>query len=227
MQSAPTGTSSSSATRPLTCVQSSPSCIQIGDVQIVTDVLLRCHNCSREDSAWARQCFCYITPSDPFLFQEASMLLLPATRHVYLNRGVTHVKGLLEAFPSSNSDMRLGKAGAQRVKGRAHEWETSNVGCCPTAGPRYDCRDEGKKTNEATGRQWMSSHATSALKTTLSLFHREVKISLATTDATVGQSSVSGGEAMRLQIPSRSIPLPIRACGLSQPDRSGRCRLRR
>lgn len=55
-----------------------------------------------------------------------------------------------------------------------------------------------KKTNEATGRQWVSSHATNALTTTLSLFHREVKMSLATMDATVGQSSVSGGEAMRL-----------------------------
>lgn len=115
-----------------------------------------------------------------------------ATAHVFLNRRVIHVERLIELFLSSNSDLRIRKAGAQSVKRRVLEWEASYVGCCPTAGSRYDCRDEkrGGGPNEATGRQWMSSHATHALKTTPSLFHRQVDVCLAFKDATLRKSSI-------------------------------------
>lgn len=59
-------------------------------------------------------------------------------------------------------------------------------------------REWGGGPNEATARRWMPSHATTALETTPSLFHRQVNACLAFKDATLKESSVSGN----LQIPS-------------------------
>lgn len=146
----------------------SPQVHVIGVVQLVTDVLFRYIGCPHRTRHGLGNAFATLPRQIPSFSKKRVCCSRPGAKHVDLNRGVVQVKdssrysrAVIATYKNWNKNWK--KQGHRGVKRMYHVWEASSVGCCPTVGPRNDCRDEemeGKRRKRRPTDDGCPSHAT-------------------------------------------------------------------